>query len=158
MTESEETSEAPSDKTYKRVQQLVRDVLWKKCRFTTDVVTEYGKGAVYTMVVGDLSLPKNMGERMWKRYEKKIRLALNSKRNNVVDAMKKAFHGKCCRLTSIAGGGCGKADTNPWSYTNCTSICDAIEPLICSCIDREEGRLATDKQRNDADGFVANNQ
>lgn len=84
-----------TERMHKRVEKHARDVLWKKTRFTSAATCKYKVGGIYTKAVKDLKLTKDMGEDKWRKYEALIRRSLNNKRNNTVDAMKKAFEGKC---------------------------------------------------------------
>lgn len=75
--------------------------LWRKAKFTTAATARYKTGDIYVMMVNEITMPEDMGEKKWEYYESKIRKTLNTKRNNTVDAMKKDFIGKCGRLTCV---------------------------------------------------------
>ena len=73
------------------IARFVRDVLWKKIKFTSDTNMLFRSGAVFKLIVVHLNIDKNMSVKDWKRYSSVIRKAMNGKRNNCSGTMKSAF-------------------------------------------------------------------
>jgi hypothetical protein len=73
------------------IAKFVRDVLWKKIKFTSDKNMLYKEGSVFKLLVNRLSVDKNMSVKDWKSYTSVIRRAMNGKRNNCCGTMKSAF-------------------------------------------------------------------